>query len=118
MEQPSVQVEEPQLGKLIELPTIAARRDRQYLPTIPERLFCALVPLPGKALAVYMVLRLRSRLSGRRSVSLTSTLLARFGIDKNQKARALACLEEAGLIVIRRQNGKNPVVTLLAEETL
>ena len=57
-----------------------------------------------------------SRLERRPTVKLTSAFLARFGITHDQKTRALACLEEAGLMTIQRHHGKNPVVTLLAEE--
>jgi hypothetical protein len=45
-----------------ELPVTKRRRDKSFLPAIPERLFCRLVQLPGKCLAVYMVLTLRCRL--------------------------------------------------------
>jgi len=100
----------------IEVPSTAARRDRQFLPALPERLFCQLGPLPGKTLAVYMILLLRSRLERRPTVKLTSAFLARFGITHDQKTRALACLEEAGLITVQHRPRKNPVVTLLAEE--
>src|SRR5215510_7025342 len=78
----------------VEVPSVTTRRDRQFFPTLPGRLFRLLAPLPGKALAVYMLLRLRSRLEGRQTVSITSTFVAQFGITPRQKALALACLEQ------------------------
>jgi hypothetical protein len=100
----------------VELPSVATRLDKEFFPTMPGRLFTQLASLPGKALAVYMVLRRRSRLDGCATVQLTSRALARFGIDRQQKDAALASLEAHGLITVARQNGKNPQVTLRPED--
>ena len=99
-----------------EIPSVAARRDRLFFPTLPGRLFGTLAPLPGKALAVYMLLRLRSRLERSQMVTLTSTFVAQFGITPRQKALALACLETHKLIVVEHRQGKNPRVTLRLED--
>ena len=99
-----------------EVPSVAARRDRQFFPPLPGRLFRTLAPLPGKALALYMILRLRSRLECRQTVALTSTFVAQFGITRRQKALALACLETQQLIAVDHRHGQNPRVTLRAED--
>jgi hypothetical protein len=85
-----------------------------FLPTLPERIFVRLIRLPRRAWAVYMVLTLQHRLRRRpASIILTNQILARFGLTKWDKFHALACLEAAGLIAVRRQHGKNPSITLL-----
>jgi len=103
-------------GIPVETPGLTARLDKEFFPTLPGRLFARLVLLPGKAWAVYMVLRLRSRLDKRQTVPLTSTYLRRFGITRRQKEQALASLEAAHLITVERSNGKNPQVALRAED--
>ena len=87
---------------------------RSFFPALSERVFARLVRLPRRAWAVYLVLTLQHRLRRRpASVTLTNQTLARFGLTRWDKVRALACLEAAGLIAVRRQQGKNPSVTLL-----
>ena len=98
-----------------ELPSVTERLEKEFFPTLPGRLFTVLAPLPGKALAVYMVLRLRSRLERVQTVTLTSALLGRHGITRRQKDYAVACLEAADLITVDRTNGKNPRITLRRE---
>ena len=96
-----------------ELPVTKRRRDKSFLPAIPERLFCRLVQLPGKCLAVYMVLMLRCRLGHQRSsVPLTGCYLRRFGLTKFDKLRALRHLEAAGLVRVERRANRNPLVTI------
>lgn len=99
----------------VELRSVTERLDNEFFPTLPGRLFTMLAPLPGKALAVYMVLRLRSRLERVQTVTLTTSYLRRFGLTPDQKDRALVCLEAAQLITVDRTHGKNPTVTLRRE---
>ena len=99
----------------VEMPSVTERLDKEFFPPLPGRLFTLLAPLPGKALAVYMVLRLRSRLARVQTVSLTSALLDRHGITRRQKDYAVACLEAVDLITVDRTNGKNPQITLRRE---
>lgn len=98
------------------LPSITARRERQFMPALPERVFCQVAALPGKALAVYLVVTLRSRLERSQTVTLTSAFLARFGLSRREKARALQQLEDAGLITVERRPRRNPVVTLQEQD--
>lgn len=99
----------------VELPSIAERLNKEFFPPLPGRLFSVLVPLPGKAWAVYMALRLRSRLEKEQTVTLTTVYLRRFGITRRQKEQALACLEAAQLLTVDRSHGKNPRITLRRE---
>jgi hypothetical protein len=96
-----------------ETPTVKARRDNQFLPAIPERVFIQLVKLPRKALAVYMVILLRCRLEKSKTVTLTTAFLSRFGLTRKDKAHALIQLEAAGLLKVERRERRNPTVTLL-----
>jgi hypothetical protein len=95
---------------------VTARRDRWFVPPLPWRLFCVLAPLPGSALAVYLILYRHSRREKCQTMSLTSCFMAQCGITRWQKERALVALEKVGLIVVKRTNGKNPLVTLRAED--
>jgi DNA-binding transcriptional ArsR family regulator len=49
----------------------------------------------------------------REGLKITTKGLARFGVDRKAKDRALKSLEEAGLIAVAREPGKNPVVGIL-----
>jgi hypothetical protein len=48
-----------------------------------------------------------------RAVPLSNITSLRFGLDRNAKYRALAWLEEAGLISVERKAGHAPLVTIL-----
>ena len=73
----------------------------------------ARVPLIG--VLVYLILWRRSCMRKQWTVSLSSDLLAPFGLRRWDKARAIACLERAGFIAVVCQRGKNPLVTLKVE---
>jgi len=95
-------------------PASRTRRAKQlYLPHMPEGLVRRLAQLPGRALLVYWVLLLRSKLDRCRTVVLTGEFLVRFGGGRNDKLRGLAALERAGLVRVARQDRHNPTVTLL-----
>jgi hypothetical protein len=104
----------PSQGVTVEPSSIKAKRNRCKMPALPERLFCALVPLPGKSLAVYLVLKLRAQFDQSPTVTLTTTFLKRFGISRREKATALQALEDAGFITVVQRSRKNPLVTLCA----
>jgi hypothetical protein len=40
----------------VELPSTRKRRERRFMPALPERLFDRLARLPGKCLSVYLIL--------------------------------------------------------------
>jgi hypothetical protein len=72
--------------------------------------------LGGKTLAVALANWFLSGLRyGRRSdLPLTSGTLRQFAVlDRSAKYRALRALEKKGLIRVRREPGKNPLVTIL-----
>ena len=81
---------------------------------VPLSWLMAAANLPGKALAVGIAIWFRSGLTKSLTVSLPSTLLGLFGVDRSAKLRALRALEDARLIAVERTNGKNPLVTILA----
>jgi DNA-binding transcriptional ArsR family regulator len=100
----------------VELPSLRTRRERHFLPALPEPLFARLAVLPGKALAIYLVLLQRSRMEGENPVALTSACLARFGINRQDKRRALFLMENAGLVRVERRGRRNPLVRLLEDK--
>ena len=69
--------------------------------------------LPGKALAVGIAIWFRSGLTGSQTISLPSTLLSLFGVNRHSKRRALDALEEASLIAVDRRSGRNPSITII-----
>jgi hypothetical protein len=85
---------------------------------IPEAQFSCACRLPGKALAVLLVLLRRSYFERSSVIHLTSAVLDGYGITRWQKEVALRHLERARLIRVRRCNGKNPRVTLLQREAI
>ena len=69
--------------------------------------------LPGKALIVGLCLwRLRGA-KKQDTVMLANSELGPVGIGRSSKSRALAALEEAGLIRVEHHPGRFPLVTLL-----
>jgi hypothetical protein len=97
----------------VELPSIRKRREKHFVPAIPERLFDRLVALPGKCLGVYLILLQRSCMEKRNAVALTSTRLNRCGITRKQKQRALEILEKHDLVRVEKRGRNNPLVHLL-----
>jgi hypothetical protein len=83
---------------------------------VPLAWLCSAGRLPGKALHIGVALWFLAGMKNTRSVWLTSTVLQLFGVDRNAKRRALVWLEEAGLIIVERHPGRNPLVTLLDAE--
>ena len=68
--------------------------------------------LPGKALAVGVALWYRAGLKKSRTVRGSWRLWDSFGVGRTAVYRSLRQLEDAGLIRVERQNGKNPVITI------
>lgn len=68
--------------------------------------------LPGKALHVGIVLWYRAGLEKSGTVRLGNGVLEQFGVKPDAKRRALLRLEEAGLIIVQKEQNKNPLVTL------
>ncbi len=72
--------------------------------------------MPGKALALYLAIRHRADLTSTSTVSLPTSYLKVWGIDKDAKRRAIAALAQAGLIrIVDRRPGHTVVVALLAD---
>ena len=69
--------------------------------------------LGTQALVVGILLQFRFLLSQKELVTLPKNFLARFGISRGAKQRALKKLEDAGLIRVSRVNGHSPVIKLL-----
>jgi hypothetical protein len=99
----------------VELTGLGGRRRGQYVPAVPMELFDRACVLPGKALAVYLLLWRQSRVEKRATVVLTSAGLAQHGISRHAKETALSRLEQAGLVSVRRRGRRNPEVTLLGQ---
>jgi hypothetical protein len=97
----------------VELTSLGGRRGGQYVPGVPIELFDRACVLPGKALAVYLLLWRQSRIEKRATVVLTSAGLEQHGIRRHAKEMALSHLEEAGLVSVRRRVRRNPEVMLL-----
>lgn len=69
--------------------------------------------LPGKSLHVAIAVWFTASLNKSATVPLSNLAGLPFGLDRNAKYRALAWLEEAGLIEVERKLGRAPIVTLL-----
>jgi hypothetical protein len=86
-----------------------------FIPAFPLHWLTRLAPLPGKTLAVYLVLYFRSRVERSRTVTLTTATLEAFGISRREKQLALQRLEQTGLITVERRPRRNPRVTLVLQ---
>jgi hypothetical protein len=97
----------------VELPTLVGRRGRRFIPPVPMPWFDRACVLPGKALAVGMVLWYLARRAGSLTTALTQGALNQHGISRWEKYSALKALESAGLIAVHRRGRKNPEITIL-----
>ncbi len=70
--------------------------------------------LPGKALAVSLVVWFRAGCENRRTVAVTLARLTRMGMSESTARRGLRTLERAGLVSVERRPGRAARVTLLA----
>lgn len=61
--------------------------------------------MPGKALALWLLIRYRSDVSRDRWVTVPRRLLADWGVGKDAKIDAMRRLEHAGLIAVDRPKG-------------
>jgi hypothetical protein len=91
-----------------------AQPARRFLKgPVPWAWIIAASALPGKALLVGLCIwRLRGA-TKRESVVLGNADLEPLGIDRAAKSRALAALERAGLVRLKRRAGGFPEVTIL-----
>ncbi len=48
-------------------------------------------------------------------IKVSNKALAAWGVGRGQKARTLLVLEKAGLIVVIRQKGRSPLVTIISQ---
>jgi hypothetical protein len=72
---------------------------------------CAAVNCPKAMLYLWLVHQTRK--TGGRTVAVTNGVLAKYGVSREIKRRALRELEAGGLITIERRSRKTPLVTLL-----
>ena len=112
------------INKLATSPIVAAKVGEQKVPKkisgeflkgpIPLLWLTAASNQSGKApLAVGLAIWFESGRRKSNEVKLTSAILQRFAIKRKSKYTALKSLEDAGLIRVRREPRKNPVVTIL-----
>lgn len=99
--------------RVLDTPTAARRRRERFLPRLTEPEALRLAGLPGKALAVYLLLLRRSAVERTRTVVASTAMVSPFGVSRTQKATALVHLEAAGLLLVERRLRRNPIVTLL-----
>jgi len=62
---------------------------------------------------VYVWLVHRARMTGKRTIAAPNGELAKYGVARETKRRALMKLEAGGVIAVNRQSRKTPQVTLL-----
>jgi DNA-binding transcriptional ArsR family regulator len=68
--------------------------------------------LPGKALAVALLLWFMAGMVGGAPIKLSAGLLARFGVGRKAAYAALTALEREGLITAQRRRGRLPSVKI------
>jgi DNA-binding transcriptional ArsR family regulator len=93
---------------------LSAAGGRYLQGPIPWPWIVAAAALPGRALVVGLCLWRLAGATKSRTVVLGNSDLEPFGIDRATKSRALAVLEDAGLIAVARHPSRFPAVTLPA----
>jgi hypothetical protein len=79
----------------------------------PLEQWCLAAGLPGKALAVWQLVRHQVRLRGTLQVTLPAHLLSKAGVSKWALQRALKALERIGMLSVLRSSGRSPRITLI-----
>jgi hypothetical protein len=69
--------------------------------------------LPGKALAVSLILWQKAGMTGKRTVHLCQARADGLGLNQDSTRRGIRELEHAGVIEVRRRPGRGLVITLL-----
>ena len=59
-----------------------------------------------RALEILLAVKMLSDMSGQQEVALSATILADLGISADTKSRAMAALEKAGLVHVKRRQGR------------
>ena len=70
----------------------------------------------GSPLAVALAIWFQSGRRGSNTITLTSQICERFGVNRKAKYRGLRLLERDGLINVERRPQRNPVITLISIE--
>lgn len=96
-------------------PDSARRRSGDRIPrgAIPIAWLQSAARLPGRSLHAGLALWIAAAQTRSRVVQLSNLDGGRVGCGRNQKYRALAWLEAAGLVAVQRQLGRSPIVTIL-----
>ena len=97
----------------VELASVRSRTGRRFIPSVPMAWFDRACVLPGKALAVWMVLWFLAKVKKTTTFVLTQAALNQHRITRWEKYAALEALGAAGLISVCRRGRKSPEVTLL-----
>jgi hypothetical protein len=90
--------------------------EREVHMSVPLAWLANAARLPGKSLHVAVTLWCISGLTRSQRVELTNVSGRHFGLDRCSKYRGLTCLEEAGLVTVKRKLGRAPMVTILDPE--
>jgi hypothetical protein len=109
-----------------QVPTPEPKPTRKFRPRRADRFLKGPVPwswllramqLPGKALALGLMLWFQCGLTGRWTIHFCLPRAAAEGIPITTARRAMRELERAGLVTIRRRPGRGLEVTLLETDT-
>jgi hypothetical protein len=79
-----------------------------FFPALPETLYRRLVRLPGKAWAVYQVVRYRTRRTQHATLLLSTRGLLPYGLSQHHTCHALRALEVAALLTRSGGTGRQP----------
>jgi hypothetical protein len=80
--------------------------------TVAARVF-AVMNCPKAMVWVWLVHQTRK--TGKRTVVVPNSALARYGVSRDVKSSALRQLEAAGWITVKRSTCKNPIVTVVSK---
>ena len=97
-----------------------AARDRLFVPSTAWPEFAAVVAagMSGRAVGLWMAIRMQARLEGEEWVRVRTHLRESLGFsNRAAHSRAVAELERVGLIEVRRRTGYAPLVWLVPQQT-
>ena len=94
----------------------AQKRSKMFLAPVSWEWITRAGKCSGKSFQVAVAIRHQANLEKRRKISLGSRFLNEMGVSKDAKQRALSALEQEGLIVVEREPGRNPRVTIVGRK--
>jgi hypothetical protein len=91
-------------------------RTYRFMPPIPEWWAVIAMALPGKAYHVGAIVWQECRINRSASCKLTAHVWKKFGLHRHTIRGGIKALEEAGLVLVKKNGRQSPLITIVNDE--